>query len=219
MLLHYQLSIINYPLRTLFLDLAGNPGLLALVMDKSVVASTVLDHRASDAVIVPAIETLLREAAWSYGDLTGVAAVTGPGGFMSLRVGISTANALSFGLKIPIAGVQLSDLWAHRTHRSSLTAHRLIWLHSTKKNLLFIRGFDSLAPLWPEATLISIEDAKKLIPAGTSFIGELIEDHRKALPQLQPLESITPTLDVLPSLLSTLNFQQTPLEPWYGREG
>ena len=38
--------------------------------------------------------------------LQGIAVVKGPGSFTSLRVGISTANALAFGLGIPVLGVK-----------------------------------------------------------------------------------------------------------------
>lgn len=44
----------------------------------------------------------------SYGSrgrkISGVAAVTGPGGFTNLRIGIAVANALAYAWGLPIAG-------------------------------------------------------------------------------------------------------------------
>jgi very-short-patch-repair endonuclease len=93
------------------------------------------------------------------------------------------------------------------------------WVHSTKKNLLFIRGFGELSKRWPEPVAISIDDARKQIPAGTSYVGELIGEHRDMLTELQPAGSIKPLTDILPAFIQTLKFEMKSLEPWYGREG
>ncbi len=55
--------------------------------------------------LLPMIDDVLRKAKIRLTSLTGVAVVSGPGGFTSLRVGISTANALAFGLGIPVVGL------------------------------------------------------------------------------------------------------------------
>lgn len=38
--------------------------------------------------------------------LAGIAVVKGPGSFTSLRIGISTANALAYALAVPVVGVK-----------------------------------------------------------------------------------------------------------------
>ncbi len=230
---------------------------MAVVDDKKVQCLKHLTNHTDDSLLMPTLEQLLKESGTSLKDLTHIAAVTGPGGFMSLRVGISLANALSWSLKIPVAGVRLSEVWLARiapppsspnpfsrrakgnTSVNAITQEsaeyyplpsgegappeagrvREVWLHSTKKNLLFLRGFGALEKRWPEPIPISIEDAQKQIPTNTSFVGELIAEHRKALPQLQPVQSIKSLEDVLPTFIQSLKFEMKPLEPWYGREG
>jgi tRNA A37 threonylcarbamoyladenosine modification protein TsaB len=38
--------------------------------------------------------------------LSGMIAVVGPGGFTSLRIGLATANALTYALNLPIVGIK-----------------------------------------------------------------------------------------------------------------
>jgi tRNA threonylcarbamoyladenosine biosynthesis protein TsaB len=45
---------------------------------------------------------LLREAKIKQNDLLGICVFTGPGSFTGLRIGISFANGLSYGLGIPV---------------------------------------------------------------------------------------------------------------------
>ncbi len=95
----------------------------------------------------------MREAGWVWKDLTHLACVVGPGGFTSLRVGVSCINALSWSLKIPSAGIHLSDLYAARVPTNSF-----LWLHSTKRTELFVRGFGSFSREWPQPTHITLDN-------------------------------------------------------------
>lgn len=52
------------------------------------------------------VDRLLAKNRLSKIDLTKIIVVCGPGSYTGLRVGLSTANALAFGLNIPIFGVK-----------------------------------------------------------------------------------------------------------------
>jgi tRNA A37 threonylcarbamoyladenosine modification protein TsaB len=157
------------------------------------------------------LEEVLKKAGWRYEDLTHIACITGPGGFVSVRVGITVANVLSHFLDTPLAGVHLSELWEARVPEG------FYWLHSTRRTQLFVRGFGEYAKKYPESTLIEIEEAAEL---KGMYVGELIEEHRKALPGCTPVSpsSIKALEEVLPSFLSKLSYKQEQLLPWYGRE-
>lgn len=171
-----------------------------------------IDDKTDEGAILPTIEKLLGAHGASFDSLTKVAVVTGPGGFMSLRVGVSLANALAWGRKIPIAGIHLSDLW----HARALDAQ--LWVHSTKKNALFVRGFGSFEKEWPEASLHSLEEFKKTIgDRKRTFVGELIDEHRSPLLSLQVLQHVRSLEEVLPTLLQDAMFEKKPVMPWYGR--
>lgn len=96
----------------------------AVVIDgalKSSVISSQSDHtpfggvvpelasRAHDRLLVSVVQSALREAGVSAGDLTGIAVTRGPGLIGSLMVGVSFAKALAAGLGIPLAGVHHLD--------------------------------------------------------------------------------------------------------------
>lgn len=51
------------------------------------------------------IDELLRNAKWSYADLSAVAVSKGPGSYTGLRIGVSTAKGLCYALDIPLLAV------------------------------------------------------------------------------------------------------------------
>lgn len=360
MLTSYILRLMST--RTLFLDFASGKQLIALVKDDRTIAMQSIDGK-SESALIPMIEELVGQPIAKSQlpkAFDRIAAVTGPGGFMSLRVGISLANALSDGLKIPLAGIHLSDLWLARLrpsspspfsrwekgepkqmgdekkatnpmilkfarvlrkksteaedvlwqslrgsqlgfkfrrqhpiqhrildfycHASRLgieidgsvhddpdqvvydryrmeaiadigvhiirfrneevlehlpeviarireslrpplpsgegTGVRVAWLHSTKKDFLFIRGFGDLAKEWPEPAFISVETLVSQFTAHSSqldYVGELIESQQAALPMLKPLTDPRPLEEVLPTIAAALIYEQKQLLPWYGR--
>ena len=194
---------------TLYLDTASHSHSLALCDDNKTIAWIDLLHHA-DELLVPSIEQALKNNNLKYEDLTHLATVTGPGGFTSLRVGITTINTLAYSLNIPSAGIHLSDIFAARTSTDS----DFYWLHSTKKTHLFVRCFGSKSEPYPEPVLIEVSEAEKL---SGNYVGELIPEHQTALANCTPITELAPTSDVLPQLLKEATYDSTDVQPWYGR--
>ena len=70
-------------------------------------------HFQQSEKLLSTIDGLLRSQKMSLRRITGIAVISGPGGFTSLRVGITTANALAYGLGLPIVGLdhrQIADI-------------------------------------------------------------------------------------------------------------
>jgi tRNA threonylcarbamoyl adenosine modification protein YeaZ len=204
-------------MRTFFLDLAGNPGALACV-DDDVRAFAVADRKISDAHLLPLAEQVLADAGWTWEVVERLACVAGPGGFMSLRVAAAFTNALAWERKIPVASIHLSDLCAARlpATRYPLSA----WIHSTKKQEVFARGFGRSAALWPEPTHVRLEDLLAALPDDTPLIGELIPEHAEALAGKGcRLQEMAPIQEVLPAVLADAIYEKSAIQPWYGREG
>ncbi len=183
--------------------------MVAAVADHQILASIQADHRIDDASLVPHIEALLKEAGWSYPDLTNIACVVGPGGFTSLRVAVALANALSHELKIPSCGIHLSDVY--RARDRDREGDR-VWFHSTKKNELFIRESEA------EPRCITVDDLKKTITKNIQWMGELIPEHRKIVDDVGAAEAaLVPLEEILPQFLKKQTYKEQILQPWYGR--
>ncbi len=202
----------------IFLDTASKKHVLALVDEEKAHLHPL--PLLGDTALISVLEKALKQAGWKYEDLTHTACVTGPGGFASIRTGITAANTLAYALKIPLAGVHGSDLWEARVKRpagSDQQAVSFLWLHSTKKTQLFVRGFGTFEESFPEPTLLSLEDVQNL---QGQYVGELLEEHRALLKNCLPLpgEHIAPLEEALPKLLQSLTYKKEPILPWYGRE-
>jgi tRNA threonylcarbamoyladenosine biosynthesis protein TsaB len=64
------------------------------------------------AQLMPAISATLRDLKLALSDLSGIAVALGPGGFSSLRVGISVAKGLAMVSQKPVVGIGTLDLEA-----------------------------------------------------------------------------------------------------------
>jgi tRNA threonylcarbamoyl adenosine modification protein YeaZ len=74
--------------------------------------STAPDDRRHGELLAPAIESVLREAGVTIGDVGGIAVGVGPGPFTGLRVGLVTARMLGAVLAVPVHGVCTLDALA-----------------------------------------------------------------------------------------------------------
>jgi tRNA threonylcarbamoyl adenosine modification protein YeaZ len=220
---------------TLYIDLASNKGNLALVTEQEVLAIEHIDQRLEDQELLPRVEKTLQIANCKLQDLTHIACVVGPGGFMSLRVAVALANTLADQLNIPICGVHLSDVYKAKLPARLLAGtdgqiancklQSCLWLHSTKKQELFVREFGDNAKMWPEATHVTLEAFIEMIGrdvrlSGRLYAGELIPEHQAVLAEpvgalrAMPLQEIE---DILPTFLQHHEYKKQILEPWYGR--
>ena len=83
-------------------------------------------QRNHTAELMPAIDQVLTRARVGPGELEAVAMALGPGGFSSLRVGISAAKGLATGLGVPAVGVGTLELEAYPYAGMGLPIHPVI---------------------------------------------------------------------------------------------
>lgn len=204
-------------MRTLYIDLASHDGLLACMTGEAVAAAVPVNHRIDDAALMPLVEGILVNAGWSYRDLTQIACVIGPGGFTSLRVAVALANAVSHELGIPSCGIHLSDLYESRIQNDE--SQKALWVHSTKKHELFIRGFGDTQKKFPESACITTDELVRAVrERPLQWMGELIPEHRKIVDESGAKEApLRPLEETLPEFLKQPNYQKQILTPWYGR--
>jgi tRNA threonylcarbamoyladenosine biosynthesis protein TsaB len=66
-------------------------------------------HRQLAETLHTTIAELLHEHHKDWSDIGGVVVYEGPGSFTGLRIGVSVANALAYGLGIPVVGASGED--------------------------------------------------------------------------------------------------------------
>ena len=102
---------------------------IALIAGERVIKKrTIQSFRKHSEKLLKSIAALLASGGYSLKDIKGIAAVKGPGSFTSLRIGIATANALAYGLRIPVIGVSaeqelagLSKLFGRRKSKRGIS--------------------------------------------------------------------------------------------------
>ena len=70
---------------------------------------TVPVHFQQAEKLLAVLDSFLRATRVRLARLSGIAVVSGPGGFTSLRIGVITANTLGYALRIPVFGLRLTD--------------------------------------------------------------------------------------------------------------
>ncbi|MGB3627052.1 MAG: tRNA (adenosine(37)-N6)-threonylcarbamoyltransferase complex dimerization subunit type 1 TsaB [Henriciella sp.] len=91
---------------TLGINTSGPACDVALVRDGACVASVYQAMtKGQDARLPGLISDCLAEAGVTFGDLSRLSVVTGPGSFTGVRVGIAFARGLALALKIPCIGI------------------------------------------------------------------------------------------------------------------
>jgi tRNA threonylcarbamoyladenosine biosynthesis protein TsaB len=98
-------------MRLLILDTATEALSVALYDGEAVVAHRFeVIGRGHAERLLPVIREVLDEVRWPMRTLDAIAVGRGPGAFTGVRIGVSVAQGLAFGLEIPVVGI--SDLQA-----------------------------------------------------------------------------------------------------------
>jgi tRNA threonylcarbamoyladenosine biosynthesis protein TsaB len=101
------------------------------------------DPRRHAELLAPMVDTVLREAGATRGDLTAVAVGRGPGPFTGLRVGLVTARTLALALRVPLHGVCSLDALAQEAVDAGLVAagRRLVVATDARRREVYWRRY------------------------------------------------------------------------------
>jgi len=72
-------------------------------------------------LLIPKLKTLLKKAALDITDIDYFACAIGPGSFTGIRIGLSTAKGLAFGLNRPLMGIPSLDILARNVSEKEET--------------------------------------------------------------------------------------------------
>jgi tRNA threonylcarbamoyladenosine biosynthesis protein TsaB len=87
----------------LYLDTSEPQAVLGVYKEEEMIKEIKWEaHRELSRTLSGKYQEILKKAKVKQEDLTGICVFSGPGSFTGLRIGISFANALAYGLGIPI---------------------------------------------------------------------------------------------------------------------
>lgn len=92
----------------LFIDTSTDQIILALGKEKVMIREVLKSQHRHSEILLLTIDKFLKKNKLKLENLTGLIVNIGPGHYTGLRVGIVTANTLSFALKIPVVGIKNS---------------------------------------------------------------------------------------------------------------
>lgn len=98
----------------LALDTSTHHASLALCQNGELVVEYTWDVGARHSIeLLRRVEWLMNERGLNLSQLSAVAAATGPGSFTGVRVAVTVAKSLAFGLSIPLIGISTLDIIAY----------------------------------------------------------------------------------------------------------
>lgn len=98
-------------MKTLAFDTSLRYLAVALLDDARVIGSVMEEgKRSRNEKLLPAVDSLLREAGLEIGDVERIVVTRGPGSFTGVRIGLATAQGLGFATG--------AELWPIGTHRA-----------------------------------------------------------------------------------------------------
>jgi len=144
--------------------------------------------------LMPAIETVLAEAALGFSDLDALAVTIGPGTFTGLRVGLAAARGLALARRLPLVGITTLEAIAASVVASDDEV--IVASFDAKRGEVYVQAFDAeLAPL-TEPALVAVAEVGALLPrrklllvgTGAALLEEALHgfDRRPANAPAQP---------------------------------
>jgi tRNA threonylcarbamoyl adenosine modification protein YeaZ len=152
------------------------------------------------------LSELLSEAHLEISDVNRGAVCVGPGGFTSVRLGVSTANALMFSLKIPFAGVSVFDLMK-RQYDSRKDFYMLVEANPSEV-IVGRSGSETGSPTLMDITDVIFDSSPVVVARCSDVVKENLNQKFTDVTWID-FESVAD----LP--WDTLEFSDTLIEPWY----
>jgi len=117
------------------------------------------------AVLAPMIRDILQSAAIKPSDLGAIAVSSGPGSYTGLRVGSSTAKAMSYSLNIPLISIPTLAALAWAGFQKHPEANYVLPMLDARRNEVYLTLYDKeMVELFPTSSLILEKGTLGFIP-------------------------------------------------------
>lgn len=182
-------------MKTLYLNTATKETTIALFEGSRVVGEERWPAENNESErLLPAVQKLLKDHEMEPENVGHLAVCVGPGGFTSVRIGISAANAWAKGMGVPVTAVSIFDLFATENMVIIAANAKEAWIQEPGKEPEFIHAE-------------SVE-----LPKSFSFCGILNEDWMDLLKErggvYEEVQEGLPDINIL-------GFGNGIIQPWY----
>lgn len=148
--------------------------------------------QAQTAALLPQVDQLLTLGGVAVNDLGAVAVATGPGSFTGLRVGLSAAKGLVYGLGLPLFGVPTLDATAYPHLGQGRPVRAVLAAGRGRLVSALYRWRDGALQRAGEYATSSLEGLATLIVEPTLVCGELDALAARRLVELAPAARLAP---------------------------
>ena len=132
-------------------------------------------------VLIPTVKRLLSDCGLGKNDLDAICVSTGPGSFTSLRIGVSTAKALSYSLGADLAGVPSLEILASNALWSG---NDVCAMTDAGRGEAFFSFYDSEGEEITEAKIATPESVCAGTREKTVFVGSAAVLHEKLIREM-----------------------------------
>lgn len=179
--------------RILTVDSSSLTGSVALSAGSTVVAESLLNiRRTHSEKLLKQIDALLIETGWSLKDLDLLAAVTGPGSFTGLRIGIATVKGLSQALQKPVVAVSSLQAAAMNGALSPIPVCAFL---DARKNEVYSQLFHFQAGVpFPlnDATVLPPEQLLRKLDGSVAFVGNGVPVYQNLITEVLGMRAVLP---------------------------
>jgi tRNA threonylcarbamoyladenosine biosynthesis protein TsaB len=169
--------------RALAIETSGRIGSIALVDSGVVLAERSFEHGLQHAAqILPAIDQLCRERAWTPASIDELYVSAGPGSFTGLRIGITLAKTMALATGVKLVAVPSVRVLVEN---APADAQHVIIVLDAKRAQIFTARFERGGEKWIEresARLDSLAAMLSRSPRPVHLLGEGIAYHQKFIP-------------------------------------
>jgi tRNA threonylcarbamoyladenosine biosynthesis protein TsaB len=160
----------------------------------------------ASAGLIPAVESMLREAGVALADLDAIVFGRGPGSFTGLRTACAVAQGLGFGAGVPVLAVDTLLAVAEEA-RLRAGATRVVAVLDARMDEVYSAAYEFDGAGWHEHQAPALGRPEQVVvPADWTLAGNALPAYRGRLPgaarELEALPTATALLRLAPALIA-----------------
>lgn len=167
----------------LAIDTSTNMLSLALMEGEAIICEhNEVTKNNQSAILMTRIEEMLIQKGYKAKDISKIAVATGPGSYTGIRVGVTAAKSLGYGLKVPVIGVSSLEIMAHAAaHEGEILA-----LVDARRGTVFAGGYEKGTTVIPDSHYNLVELITKTSSAPSLIISDKSDVHKEIIDTYLP---------------------------------